>query len=266
MQTSQAINALRHQEQTGHLILTEQSLSVLQAGEILRSTTGGRKIIEDTGDPLPAFKDRLLDALVDRDISRADEILGEALAASGPENLILKVIGPALGKIGDLWEAGTISVATEHLGTNYLRHRLLLWMLSGPPPQSRHTLVLACAPNEWHEGSLLILGSLLRRRRWLVSYLGQAVPLPDLASFVQDLKPFMVILVAMTEQSAASLVEWPDWMPEVARSNHPIIGYGGRIFIERPEWRLKMRGMYLGNTFEEGLGTIERLLGDWAQI
>jgi hypothetical protein len=120
--------------------------------------------------------------------------------------------------------------------------------------------VLACAPNEWHEGSLLILGALLRRRRWLVSYLGQSVPLPDLANFVRELKPAILVTVAMTENSAAELAEWPHFLPEVVQDNHPIFGYGGRVFVENPEWRMKMRGMYLGNTFEEGVATIERLL------
>jgi hypothetical protein len=54
-------------------------------------------------------------------------------------------------------ENGTISDATEILEP--LRHRLLLWMLSGPPPQQAFDRS-GCAPNEWHEGSLLILGSL----------------------------------------------------------------------------------------------------------
>jgi hypothetical protein len=104
------------------------------------------------------------------------------------------------------------------------------------------------------------MGALLRRRRWLTAYLGQAVPLPDLAKIVQDIKPSLIINVAMIEQSALALVDWPEWMPEAAQSNRPIFCYGGRIFVQQPEWRLKVRGIYLGNTIEEGLLTVERLL------
>jgi hypothetical protein len=64
----------------------------------------------------------------------------------------------------------------------------------------------------------------------------------------------------MVEQSAQELAAWPEWMPEIAKNNSPIFGYGGRVFVENPEWRMKIRGMYLGNTFEEGIQTIERLL------
>ena len=259
MQTAQAINALRHQEQTGHLVLTEHELINEQVGGHSSAEFGTKPNGELKGF-LPVSQERLLDALSRRSIPDADEVMAEALAVSTPEDLILHVIGPTLGQFGDLWEKGQITVATEHLATNYLRHRLLMWMISGPPPQNSKPIVLACAPEEWHEGSLLILGAILRRRRWLVSYLGQAVPLPDLASYIQDIKPSLVVAVAMTEHSSSLLIDWPNWMPEAAQKNNPIFGYGGRIFVEQPEWRLKMRGVFLGNTFEEGIRTIERLL------
>ncbi len=71
-------------------------------------------------------------ALVRNQLSRADQILGEMLAFYTPEELTLNVIGPILNEIGEGWEEGHISVATEHLVSNYLRQRLLMWMVSGP--------------------------------------------------------------------------------------------------------------------------------------
>ncbi|MEW5871709.1 MAG: MerR family transcriptional regulator [Chloroflexota bacterium] len=248
MQTAQAINALRHQEQTGHLALVEHFPTAQE--EASRVSTPH----------LHALEEQLSASLINRDLSKADLILGEALALSSPDDLILDVIGPTLATVGTAWENGKISVATEHLATNYLRQRLLMWMVSGPPPRTTSPIVLACAPNEWHEGSLLILGALLRRRRWPVAYLGQAVPLQDLASFVRELKPSMVVLIAMTENSAAQLSEWPQWLPETAQSGKPIVGYGGRIFINQPQWRMRIAGNYLGDNFRQGLETIERLL------
>lgn len=248
MQTAQAIHALRHQEQTGHLV----------QGDTFRSPDNVKRI--EVANYLVNFQDELLQALDRRDMQSADNILGEALAASSPEEMILDVISPTFTHIGEEWEKGNISVATEHLATNYLRQRLLMWMLSGPPPKTTKPIVMACAPNEWHEGSLLILGALLRRRRWPIAYLGQAVPLPDLGAFIHDLQPSLVILVAMTELAVTELVQWPQWMPEIARVGRPIIAYGGRIFSLQPEWRLRMSGIYSGDNFKEGLDTIEGLL------
>jgi DNA-binding transcriptional MerR regulator len=248
MQTAQAINALRHQENTGHMILGE---STLPAHE--EKTT-------PAGPHLSSIQDRLFDLLARRDLSKADLLLGESLALSSPEDLILDVIGPTLSMIGSAWEEGQLSIATEHLATNYLRQRLLMWMVSGPPPKPVSPILLACAPNEWHEGSLLIMGALLRRRRWPIAYLGQAVPLAELAGFIRDIHPSMAILIAMTEDTAAELSEWPHWIPEVAQSGRPIIGFGGRVFTLQPEWRLRMAGTFLGDNFREGVSTIERLL------
>lgn len=106
----------------------------------------------------------------------------------------------------------------------------------------------------------MILGSLLRRRRWPVAYLGQSVPLEDLGIFVGEVKPALIVLVAMTESTANHLAEWPRYLPDVSKTGKPILGYSGRVFVERPEWRLKIPGIFLGNTFEEGISTIERLL------
>lgn len=248
MQTAQAINALRHQEQSGHLIQMERA---------------GAETYERRGQPshlMEAMEARLLEALLNRDTQEADNILGEALATSSPEELILNVIAPAFTETGEAWEHGKISVATEHLATNYLRQRLLMWMLGGPPARPTRPVVLACAPKEWHEGSLLVLGALLRRRRWPVAYLGQAVPLPDLAALARDMQPQMIVLVAMTESTAAELVDWPRWMPEAAQFGKPVIGYGGRIFTLQPEWCQRVEGVYLGDTLSDGIKTVESLL------
>lgn len=248
MQTAQAIHALHRQEERGQV-----NIEAISPPD-LRPSPASEKLL------LPEFQERLFNALINRHVERADQVMGEALASSSPEELILHVIGPTMANIGDAWENKEVSVATEHFATNYLRQRLLMWMLNGPPPLPKTPVVLACAPNEWHEGSLLILGALLRRRRVPIIYLGQAVPLSDLAAFVHDLRPTLVVVVAMTEISATELIEWPQWMPEVTQSGRPTIAYGGRIFSLQPEWQLRMSGIYLGSTIEEGVANIERMV------
>jgi DNA-binding transcriptional MerR regulator len=260
MQTAQSINALRHQETTGHLVLTANAAAPTQPVGMDRMHIAQPDLHQEVPSFLVTFRDRLTEALIHRNLDRADQVLGEALAVSSPEDLILKVIAPNIAVFGKYWEQGEINIAIEHLATNYLRQRLLSWMISGPPPRSTKPIVLSCAPEEWHEGSLLVLGALLRRRRWPVSYLGQALPLTDLAAFVEQIQPNLLVLVAMTENTAQNLAEWPQFLPDAFERNRPIVGYGGLVFMEQPEWRLKVPGMYLGNTFEDGISAIERLL------
>ncbi len=260
MQTAQSIRALHHQEETGESILTE---SALAQGKLQREQyfVGSGKLETDGHQPFFANAiDRLIGALINRKIEEADEVLADALVLFPPEALILHLIRPVMNEIGCMWENGKINVSTEHLATNYLRQRMLMWMVSGPPPRTRSSILLACAPDEWHEGSLLIMGALLRRRQWPVLYLGQAVPLPDLAAFVEDAKPALVILIAMTEEAAQNLSSWQQYLPDTATKGTPIVCFGGLVFVEKPEWRMKVPGIYLGDTFEEGITAVEKLL------
>ena len=260
MQTAQAINAMRHQEKTGQAILTEEDFRETLPGRVERFDAIDKGEREEKRTFFASVQETLLYALLHQNTQQADQLLAEALVVLSPEVVILEIIRPVMNDVGSLWEQEKISIASEHLATNYLRQRLLMWMVSGPPPRAQHSIVLACAPDEWHEGSLLILGALLRRRLWSVVYLGQSVPLADLASFVREVNPSMVVLNAMTEATAESLIEWPKLMPDVVSKGRPVIGFGGRVFVEKPEWRLKISGIYLGNNFEGGISTIEKLL------
>ena len=223
--------------------------------------TASRRTGEDSGS-MPASSSSLCESLVEaltrHDLLRADQLMGEMLAFYSPEDLTLDVIGPALNAMGEAWEQGRITVATEHLGTNYLRHRLLMWMVTGPTPKPGNQVVLACAPGEWHEGSLLMLGVLLRRQGWPVAYLGQNVPFRDLADFVDEIHPRAVVLVAMCEEPAQALAEWPQWINQ--SNGNPVITFGGRAFVVRPELQGKVPGIYLGNSLQEGITSLNTIL------
>jgi DNA-binding transcriptional MerR regulator len=202
----------------------------------------------------PSLRESILDALTHHDLPHTDQLMGEMLAFYSPEDLTLNVIGPALNAIGEAWHQGRITVATEHLASNYLRHRLLMWMVTGPTPRSGNPIVLACAPGEWHEGSLLMLGVLLRRQGWPVAYLGQNVPFHDLAMFIEDIHPRVVVLVAMCEESALALAEWSQWIKPV--NGNPIITFGGRAFIVQPDLQKMVPGTYLGSSIPDGLRSL----------
>jgi DNA-binding transcriptional MerR regulator len=244
MQVSLAIQALRHAEQESTLFHTEQALS------------------PTTELSLETLRRRMVEALVEHDLDSMDAILGECLTVYPLEYLVLDVISPVLNDIGEAWIEGRIDVATEHFATNALRHRLLMWMRTGPPAYHVSPVVLACAPGDLHEGSLLMLGVLLRRLRWPVIYLGQSMPLSDLAAFVDDVEPSIIVFVAQMEDSARALSEWPHWLGKAAKSKRPVVSYGGRAFVEHPELVEHVPGVLLGTTLREGIATIDRLLHD----
>ena len=249
MQPRQAIQAMQHLEREGRF--PEAPLAPITHVQQ-----------KENGVSLAVFRENFTAALLAHDVPRADQLLGQMMALVPLEDLVLDVIVPTIADIGVAWVEGRATIAAEHLATHYLRHRLVMWTLTGPPAHPVRPVVLACAPGELHEGSLLALGVLLRRQRWPVAYLGQTVPLPDLANLVQEVKPPAVVWVAMMEESARALAEWPRWFPEAARTKRPAIAFGGRVFSEQPEWRDRVPGIFLGATLQEGLDRLQQLLSD----
>jgi methanogenic corrinoid protein MtbC1 len=245
LQTSQAIRALQHVEEQGGAVSMPFDVAPVGVG---------------SSPALDTLSANLLSALAANDVDSAGQMMGEMLAFYSPEQLALEVMLPVLSAIGREWAEGRMSVATEHLASAFLRQRLLMWLVTGPPAQPVRPVVLACAPGELHEGGLLMLAMLLRRRGWPVTYLGQAVPLTDLASFVRQSKPSVVVLVAMIEETANTLLEWTKYLPEAVSTGSPRVGYGGAIYLDRPALRKKMKGLFLGGTIGEGLATVEGLL------
>jgi DNA-binding transcriptional MerR regulator len=208
--------------------------------------------------PSPAGRAQLYEALLQHDLRRADQLMAEILAFSSPEEITLNIIGPVLAELGEAWEAGRITVSDEHLASNYLRQRLLMWLVTGPPPRTTNPIVLACAPGEWHEGSLLMLGVLLRRRGWPVAYLGQDVPFADLATFVEQVQPPLLVMVGMLAETAHALADWPLWIKPA--EGRPLVAYGGRAFVLQPELTKQVPGIYLGDSIQEGVARLEELL------
>ncbi len=253
MTVSRAVVELRTLEADGRLFLSVEP----EAGSKARPRRPGERP-EPGLAASPSLRESLLDALTHHDLPRADQLMGEMLAFYSPEALTLDVIGPALNAIGEAWEQGHLTVATEHLASNYLRHRLLMWMVTGPTPRYGNPIVLACAPGEWHEGSLLMLGVLLRRQGWPVAYLGQNVPFHDLAKFIDDLHPPAVVLVAMCAEPARALAEWPRWIKQVG--GNPVIAFGGRAFVIQPELQGMVPGIYLGDSIQKGMESLEGLI------
>lgn len=259
MQTGQAVQALRHAEESGRF--PERLLAASPADKLSLSTSEEKAETPAARDDVGALlRGRLIDVLLDYDTDQADRVLAEALSVQSVEAVIKDIIVPTLSMVGEDWSEGRISVSTEHFISHYLRQHLLMWMQTGPPPFDIDPVLLACAPGEWHELSLIIFGVLLRRLRWPVVNLGQSTPLEDLAGFIQQIKPSVVVLLAMTEEPAYELAKWPYALPHIVETERPIIAYGGRVFTEHPEWTKRVSGLFLGMTFEEGLEKLDHIL------
>jgi DNA-binding transcriptional MerR regulator len=242
MQTRNAIQALEQMEKNGRFPESPIPSHMMYPPVTADATT-------DT------IRQRLYEALVSHKEEQANQILGEALGLHSLERIVLAVVAPLMTEIGDAWENGHIDIMTEHFATHFLRYHLILWMQSALPAYNVRPVIMACAPHELHEGGLLILSLLLRRLRWPVVYLGQLTVLEEMAAFIEDMNPSLVVFVAMTEESAEALSLWKQWLPEDL-----MVAYGGYVFVHHPKWIGRVPGIYLGKSLADGLETLDSLL------
>jgi len=124
-----------------------------------------------------------------------EHALDEAFSLLTTERVIAEIIKPVAHEVGDLWARGRCSVASEHLASYAITHRLRKLMeAAGPPSLGAPTVLNACFPDEQHELGALILSYHLARRGCPVVYMGPALPFEDLGRACDVLSPQVVLL------------------------------------------------------------------------
>lgn len=113
------------------------------------------------------------------------------------ENFYDNLLRPAMYKVGDLWESGEISVATEHVASN-IAHELVSNIIQRSPRSNNKDKVLVCTPSgEEHSLGCRLIESYLQSKGYRVFNLAPAVPAESLITFIHDHNPD-IILVSIT--------------------------------------------------------------------
>ena len=209
---------------------------------------------------LDRARDDIFDALLEVDNSRAEKLLAQVISTYPVEDVVVKIVSPLFGAIGASWSQGDISIAVEHYATQVLRNHLVSFLHTSTAPIPVEPIILACAPGDQHEGSALMFNALLRQLRWPVIYLGQAVPLADLARFAENHAHSAIVLVATMRESAMALKDLVHWFPKMDEPDMSPICFGGRAFIETPDFVDDVLGNYLGDTLQDGVKNLDELL------
>jgi methanogenic corrinoid protein MtbC1 len=82
-----------------------------------------------------------------------------------------------------MWQTGSINPAQEHFITHLVRQKFMVAIdaLGSTDKKHRGTAILFLPENELHEISLLFYNYLLKARNYKTVYLGQTVPVANLA-------------------------------------------------------------------------------------
>lgn len=135
-------------------------------------------------------------ALVEGDAATASRLIDRAVMRKlAPGRIYLEILVPAQVELGELWHAGRLSVAEEHLATEITLQQMerLRQRLSKAAPLDARALVTS-VEGDPHTVGARMLADLLLLDGWTVDYLGPGTPTRDLAELVRRRQPDLVAL------------------------------------------------------------------------
>lgn len=135
------------------------------------------------------FVTELINAMMDMDMQRFEEVLDNYILAKGLNKAMQHVIFPFLEKIGLLWITNRVSAAQEHLVTNIVRQKLIVAIENAYSRMEKEATFLLFLPEgEFHELGLLYVYYLLKSKGIRTLYLGANVPLEAAAAICKRKK------------------------------------------------------------------------------
>lgn len=194
------------------------------------------------------------------DSERAQQIVRKALYDRTVEQVCVRLLQPALVRVGDLWAQREMSIPEEHFAANFVRG-FLFSVFHGTPERPDGPLVMvACGPLETHDIGALTLAVFWRRAGIRVIYLGQDVEMKSLVDRVRVVRPALLAVSVMTShrlRTLARLARDVNTLPPP----RTIFAYGGAVFGRHPELQRKIPGVYLGDDAPSASWHVQRLLG-----
>jgi DNA-binding transcriptional MerR regulator len=173
--------------------LCANGMSIAEAAKMVRATEEGSAVLAGTdGDPCQVAALRMVDAITAFDARAVEREAARAQYLGAATTVFDRVFVPVMRRVGELWHAGTLSIAQEHIASQVIGDVVRGMMrLTNPDPAS-HTIVLACFSDEDHE--LPLHGVALRLSSWGVAHvsLGARTPPVGVADAVASLHPSAV--------------------------------------------------------------------------
>lgn len=177
----------------------------------------------------------------------ASRLANELLSELGDlKALYEEVFKSSLYRVGQEWEQGRVSVATEHMAS-MLTEVLLndLYPLIQAMEQEGKTVVVACVPGEQHEIGCKMVSDVFEMNQWNTLMVGANTPASDLLDFLQNHQPDVLALSAALSKNVPAM-QATIAQVRTAFSDLPIL-IGGQALsrVDARELLLDNRVMYL---------------------
>ena len=109
----------------------------------------------------------------------------------------VRIVQPAMYKVGQLWQENRVSVSQEHLASAISQNVLVgAYMNADFLPPNGKTAVFACVEGNQHALGLRILSDAFETQGWDAVFLGGNVPMQDLLRDLDRRRPALLALSA----------------------------------------------------------------------
>jgi DNA-binding transcriptional regulator YhcF (GntR family)/methanogenic corrinoid protein MtbC1 len=253
---------------TGKGTFTSGSLTF--AGRTLTSQFSAANHLTLDGEVLnDQHQRKLVELLSLFDCVGVERVISEMLASYSLEAVARELFGGVIRYFERQWHKGEVSLSIQNYAITTLRSYLLAMMNAAVMPNAGPKLLLACAPGDLHEIGLILLALSLRRRGFVVVYLGSNLITNEFHQVLERVRPQLVCISAATVESVQNLQNFIKEHQNLLSletsfkkriKQKPLLSFGGGAFIQRPAWISTTPGLYLGDTIENAVTKVQKLL------
>ncbi|MCD1257522.1 MerR family transcriptional regulator [Paenibacillus athensensis] len=191
-----------------------QGITISQAVQQLRESKQRREqgTPPRKSQPQPALSfekliQQLYEALAAFRVDEANRLLEIGFSMFAYQELFIQVLAPLMRRVGEDWEGGRLSVAQEHLVSQFVTQRFFQFFRLFPVDPALPHVLAFCPPGEHHQIGLLLFTLFLRQNHVEVLYLGPDTPFDGLVELIAA-KDISIVSISVTrEESVADCLQ-----------------------------------------------------------
>jgi excisionase family DNA binding protein len=203
----------------------------------VRTAGGHRRFPRDHVDAFLAAAHRE-ERAVDREpwigalLESADPLALQALllgarAREGSWYRVAAIAGEALGRLGELWASGAVSIGEEHLASERLARALARVAEALPVDPRAPRAVLTTAQGEDHTLGLSLVELVLREAGWRVEWAGRRTPVAELRPILERGARMLCVSASAHCADAVGLRREAEELGRIARATGVALALGG---------------------------------------
>lgn len=210
-------------------------------------------------EPDPRTK-RYLEGLLEGDDDVAYAAVKTMLAEEASvADVYLKLLTPAMVRVGELWRKRKINVGQQKLATEItLRQMERLRSIVGTKHRSLHRALVSCVQGEQHSTGAEMAADLFRLEGWSVDFLGADVPTDDLLTMVKNRQPQLLALSVTMKQNLRHLRCLVETLSKLAA--RPKVLIGGQATKTLIRWKVRNLDFNVAANLMDGLNFAQTAL------